>query len=61
MVEKLNGKAFGSVMILVTSGDDERISNCFLTALSSGSTIHTIALGSSTVKNLEELSHLTGQ
>ncbi|DAA31360.1 TPA: chloride channel accessory 2 [Bos taurus] len=60
VVEKLNGKAFGSVMILVTSGDDEHISNCFLTALSSGSTIHTIALGSSTVKNLEELSHLTG-
>uniref|UniRef100_A0A8C2P9R2 Calcium-activated chloride channel regulator 2 n=1 Tax=Capra hircus TaxID=9925 RepID=A0A8C2P9R2_CAPHI len=60
VAEKLNGKAFGSVMILVTSGDDEHITNCFLTALSSGSTIHTIALGSSTVKNLEELSHLTG-
>ncbi|XP_069426731.1 calcium-activated chloride channel regulator 2 [Ovis canadensis] len=60
VVEKLNGKAFGSVMILVTSGDDEHITNCFLTALSSGSTIHTIALGSPTVKNLEELSHLTG-
>ncbi|XP_033287936.1 calcium-activated chloride channel regulator 2 isoform X2 [Orcinus orca] len=60
MVEKLNGKAFGSVMILVTSGDDEHVTNCFLTVLSSGSTIHTIALGSSAVKNLEELSHLTG-
>ncbi|XP_036687479.1 calcium-activated chloride channel regulator 2 isoform X1 [Balaenoptera musculus] len=60
MVEKLNGKAFGSVMILVTSGDDEHITNCFLTVLSSGSTIHTIALGSPAVKNLEELSHLTG-
>ncbi|KAJ8793506.1 hypothetical protein J1605_019340 [Eschrichtius robustus] len=59
MVEKLNGKAFGSVMILVTSGDDEHITNCFLTVLSSGSTIHTIALGSPAVKNLEELSHLT--
>lgn len=61
MVEKLNGKAFGSVMILVTSGDDEHVTNCFLTVLSSGSTIHTIALGSSAVKNLEELSHLTGR
>ncbi|KAF4021617.1 hypothetical protein G4228_013574 [Cervus hanglu yarkandensis] len=60
VVEKLNGKASGSVMILVTSGDDDHITNCFLTALSSGSTIHTIALGSSTVKNLEELSRLTG-
>ncbi|XP_022436626.1 calcium-activated chloride channel regulator 2 [Delphinapterus leucas] len=60
MVEKLNGKAFGSVMILVTSGGDEHVTNCFLAVLSSGSTIHTIALGSPAVKNLEELSHLTG-
>ncbi|KAL2772267.1 calcium-activated chloride channel regulator 2 preproprotein [Daubentonia madagascariensis] len=60
VVEKLNGKAYGSVMILVTSGDDEHISNCLLTVLSSGSTVHSIALGSSVVQNLEELSHLTG-
>lgn len=61
MVEKLNGKAYGSVMILVTSGDDEHIGNCLLTVLSSGSTIHSIALGSSVVENLEELSHRTGK
>ncbi|KAI5938150.1 Calcium-activated chloride channel regulator 2 [Manis javanica] len=60
VVEKLNGKAYGSVMILVTSGDDKHIGNCLLTVLSSGSTIHSIALGSSVVENLEELSHLTG-
>uniref|UniRef100_A0A452R8T2 Calcium-activated chloride channel regulator 2 n=1 Tax=Ursus americanus TaxID=9643 RepID=A0A452R8T2_URSAM len=60
VVEKLNGKAYGSVMILVTSGDDEHIGNCLLTVLSSGSTIHSIALGSSVVENLEELSHRTG-
>ncbi|XP_045403559.1 calcium-activated chloride channel regulator 2 [Lemur catta] len=60
VVEKLNGKAYGSVMILVTSGDDEHISNCLLTVLDSGSTIHSIALGSSVVQNLEELSHRTG-
>ncbi|XP_078307851.1 calcium-activated chloride channel regulator 2 isoform X3 [Panthera onca] len=60
VVEKLNGKAHGSVMILVTSGGDEHIGNCLLTVLSSGSTIHSIALGSSVVKNLEELSHHTG-
>ncbi|EPY77064.1 chloride channel accessory 1 [Camelus ferus] len=59
VVEKLNGKAFGSVMILVTSGDDERTADCLPTVLSSGSTIHTIALGSSAVKNLEEVSRLT--
>nr|XP_014686605.2 calcium-activated chloride channel regulator 2 isoform X1 [Equus asinus] len=60
VVEKLNGKAHGSVMVLVTSGDDEHVANCLLTVQSSGSTIHTIALGSSAVENLEELSHLTG-
>ncbi|XP_069334261.1 calcium-activated chloride channel regulator 2 [Eulemur rufifrons] len=60
VVEKLNGKAYGSVMILVTSGDDEHISNCLLTVLGSGSTVHSIALGSSVVQNLEELSHRTG-
>ncbi|XP_036207533.1 calcium-activated chloride channel regulator 2-like isoform X2 [Myotis myotis] len=60
VAEKLNGKAYGSVLILVTSGHDEHISNCLLTVLSSGSTIHTIALGASADKNLEELSHLTG-
>ncbi|XP_025783042.1 calcium-activated chloride channel regulator 2 [Puma concolor] len=60
VVEKLNGKAHGSVMILVTSGGDEHIGNCLLTVLSSGSTIHSIALGSSVVENLEELSHHTG-
>ncbi|XP_053448780.1 calcium-activated chloride channel regulator 2 [Nycticebus coucang] len=60
VVEKLNGKAYGSVMILVTSGDDKRISNCFLTVLSSGSTVHSITLGSSAAPDLEELAHLTG-
>ncbi|XP_066232796.1 calcium-activated chloride channel regulator 2 isoform X1 [Saccopteryx leptura] len=60
VAEKLHGKAYGSVMILVTSGEDKHIDNCFLTVLSSGSAIHTIALGSSADKNLEELSHLTG-
>ncbi|XP_017651902.1 calcium-activated chloride channel regulator 2 isoform X3 [Nannospalax galili] len=60
VVEKLNGRAHGSVMILVTSGADEHLSNCLLTVLSSGSTVHSIALGSSAAGNLEELSRLTG-
>nr|XP_003411253.1 calcium-activated chloride channel regulator 2 [Loxodonta africana] len=60
VVEKLNGRAYGSVMILVTSGDDRNVDNCLLTVFSSGSTIHSIALGSSAAENLEELSHLTG-
>lgn len=60
VVEKQNGRADGSVMILVTSGADEHITNCLLTAMSSGSTIHSMALGSSAARNLGELSHVTG-
>ncbi|CAO2600339.1 Calcium-activated chloride channel regulator 2 [Lemmus lemmus] len=60
VLEKRNGRADGSVMILVTSGADEHISNCLLSAVSSGVTIHSIALGSSAARKLEELSHLTG-
>lgn len=60
VVEKQNGRADGSVMILVTSGADEHITNCLLTAMSSGSTIHSMALGSSAARRLGELSHVTG-
>lgn len=51
VVEKQNGRADGSVMILVTSGADEHITNCLLTAMSSGSTIHSMALGSSAARS----------
>ncbi|XP_063113333.1 calcium-activated chloride channel regulator 2 isoform X2 [Cavia porcellus] len=60
VVEKLNGKASGSVMILVTSGADQHISNCLPTVLSSGATIHSIAMGSSEAEKVEELAHRTG-
>ncbi|XP_004582137.2 calcium-activated chloride channel regulator 2 [Ochotona princeps] len=59
-VEKLNGKASGSVIILVTSGEDEHIGSCLLSVLSSGSTVHSITLGSSAARNLEGLAHRTG-
>lgn len=61
VVEKQNGKADGSVMILVTSGADEHIDNCLLTTMSSGSTIHSMALGSSAARKVGELSRLTGK
>ncbi|XP_049627202.1 calcium-activated chloride channel regulator 2 [Suncus etruscus] len=60
VVEKLNRNAYGSVMILITSGDDEYIGDCLHTVISSGSTIHSIALGSSVLENLEKLAQLTG-
>ncbi|MBZ3891673.1 Calcium-activated chloride channel regulator 2 [Sciurus carolinensis] len=54
VVEKLNGKVYGSVIILVTSGGDEHIGNCLLTVFSSGSTVHSIALGSSALESMGE-------
>ncbi|XP_021513697.1 calcium-activated chloride channel regulator 2 isoform X2 [Meriones unguiculatus] len=60
VLEKRNGRAEGSVLILVTSGADKHVNNCLLTSMSSGSIIHSIALGSSAVETVEELSHLTG-
>ncbi|XP_036611911.1 calcium-activated chloride channel regulator 2 [Trichosurus vulpecula] len=59
-IESLHGNAYGSVIILATSGDDGDISNCLSTVINSGSTIHTIALGPFVDENLEELSTLTG-
>ncbi|KAM8999852.1 calcium-activated chloride channel regulator 2 isoform 2-T2 [Sarcophilus harrisii] len=60
VIESLHGNAFGSVIILATSGGDGDISNCLSTMINSGSTIHTIALGPFVAENLEELSILTG-
>ncbi|XP_010635055.1 calcium-activated chloride channel regulator 2 [Fukomys damarensis] len=60
VVEKLHGKAAGSVMILVASGADGHIGNCLPTVLGSGATVHSIALGCSEAGKLEELSHRTG-
>lgn len=61
VIEKQNGRADGSVMILVTSGADGHIANCLLTMMSSGSTIHSMVLGSSAAREVWELSHLTGK
>ncbi|GAB1288214.1 Calcium-activated chloride channel regulator 2 [Apodemus speciosus] len=60
VIEKQNGRADGSVMILVTSGTDGHIANCLLTTMSSGSTIHSMVLGSSAAREVWELSRLTG-
>ncbi|XP_027729752.1 calcium-activated chloride channel regulator 2 [Vombatus ursinus] len=60
VIESLHGNAYGSVIILATSGGDGDISNCLSIMINSGSTIHTIALGPFVAKNLEELPTLTG-
>uniref|UniRef100_F6RF88 Calcium-activated chloride channel regulator 2 n=1 Tax=Monodelphis domestica TaxID=13616 RepID=F6RF88_MONDO len=60
VIESQHGNAYGSVIILATSGGIGDISSCLSTMVNSGSTIHTIALGPSVAENLEELSTLTG-
>ncbi|CAM9589700.1 unnamed protein product [Lampetra fluviatilis] len=55
-----NGDAYGDEIILLTDGEDNKISRCFEEAFDSGCTIHTIALGPSADAGLETLSTITG-
>uniref|UniRef100_A0A6I8NSX2 Calcium-activated chloride channel regulator 1 n=1 Tax=Ornithorhynchus anatinus TaxID=9258 RepID=A0A6I8NSX2_ORNAN len=50
----------GSEIVLLTDGEDSTISSCFEEVKQSGATIHTVALGASAAKELEQLSVLTG-
>ncbi|XP_038601279.1 calcium-activated chloride channel regulator 1-like [Tachyglossus aculeatus] len=50
----------GSEIVLLTDGEDATISSCFEEVKQSGATIHTVALGTSAAKELEQLSVLTG-
>ncbi|XP_066232798.1 calcium-activated chloride channel regulator 1 [Saccopteryx leptura] len=50
----------GSEIVLLTDGEDSSISTCFNEVKQSGAIIHTIALGPSAAKELEELSKMTG-
>ncbi|XP_069863624.1 calcium-activated chloride channel regulator 1 [Dipodomys merriami] len=50
----------GSEIVLLTDGEDNTISGCFNEVKQSGAIIHTIALGPSAAKELEQLSKMTG-
>ncbi|XP_062992766.1 calcium-activated chloride channel regulator 1-like [Elgaria multicarinata webbii] len=50
----------GCEIVLLTDGEDSSVGSCFGEVKSSGSIIHTIALGPSAAKELEELSDMTG-
>uniref|UniRef100_A0A8D1G8L9 Calcium-activated chloride channel regulator 1 n=1 Tax=Sus scrofa TaxID=9823 RepID=A0A8D1G8L9_PIG len=50
----------GSEIVLLTDGEDNTISACFAEVKQSGAIIHTVALGPSAAKELEELSQMTG-
>lgn len=50
----------GAEIVLLTDGEDNTISNCFDLVKNSGAIIHTVALGPSAAKELEQLSKMTG-
>ncbi|XP_069823731.1 calcium-activated chloride channel regulator 1-like [Dendropsophus ebraccatus] len=58
--KKLDGSTYGTEIVLLTDGEDTGISSCFDEVRSSGAIIHTIALGPSADKGLEELASITG-
>jgi uncharacterized protein with von Willebrand factor type A (vWA) domain len=51
----------GSEIVLLTDGEDNTISGCTNEVKQSGAIIHTVALGPSAAKELEELSKMTGK
>ncbi|XP_008107509.3 calcium-activated chloride channel regulator 1 [Anolis carolinensis] len=50
----------GCEIVLLTDGEDNSVSSCFAEVQSSGSIIHTIALGPNAAKELEMLADMTG-
>ncbi|POI31584.1 hypothetical protein CIB84_004665 [Bambusicola thoracicus] len=54
------GTTYGSEIVLLTDGEDSSMSLCRERVKESGAIIHTIALGPSAAKELEEFSNITG-
>ncbi|KAG2461517.1 CA3A1 regulator, partial [Polypterus senegalus] len=54
-----DGSAEGDEIVLLTDGEDSGISSCFEVVKTSGTKVHTIALGPSAAKELEMLSEMT--
>lgn len=52
---------YGSEIVLLTDGEDSGMAACLNEVKQSGAIIHTIALGSSAAKELEEFSKITGK
>ncbi|NXA31615.1 CLCA1 regulator, partial [Eudromia elegans] len=51
---------YGSEIVLLTDGEDSTMSKCLETVKQSGAIIHTIALGPSAARELDEFSKVTG-
>ncbi|XP_007068840.2 calcium-activated chloride channel regulator 2 [Chelonia mydas] len=60
VIKNQEGNIYGSEIILLTAGEDSGIIECFSNVINSGSIIHTIVLGPSAAKEVEQLAHETG-
>ncbi|XP_025051181.1 calcium-activated chloride channel regulator 2, partial [Alligator sinensis] len=60
VIRKHDGSIYGSEIILVTDGEDSGVKKCFSDVINSGSVIHTIVLGQSAAKEIEQFSRETG-
>ncbi|CAM5162076.1 unnamed protein product [Natator depressus] len=60
VIKNQEGNIYGSEIILLTAGEDSGIIECFSNVINSGSIIHTVALGPSAAKEVEQLAHETG-
>ncbi|KAG8132609.1 putative Calcium-activated chloride channel regulator 1 protein [Naja naja] len=60
VIRSRDGSTEGGEIVLLTDGEDSGMKACFNEVKSSGSIIHTIALGPSAAKELEMLSSMTG-
>lgn len=59
-ITKAIGTTYGSEIVLLTDGEDTGMAACRERVKESGAIIHTIALGPSAAKELEEFSNITG-
>ncbi|XP_028667223.1 calcium-activated chloride channel regulator 1-like isoform X2 [Erpetoichthys calabaricus] len=57
---KLNSQINGNEIVLLTDGEDGTVGSCVNEVQTSGTIIHTIALGPSAAKELETMSNITG-
>ncbi|XP_061489542.1 calcium-activated chloride channel regulator 2-like isoform X2 [Rhineura floridana] len=60
IIKNHDGNVSSSEIILLTSGEDNSLSKCFSDVINIGLIIHTISLGQSVSKELEQLGRMTG-
>lgn len=61
VIRKKEGHLYGSEIILVTGGQDNSTGRCFSEVINGGSVIHTVTVGPSAAKEIEDFSKETGK